>query len=71
MAEEKYAHMFQKNGRKTKDIRKALGAQLIQQDMKCSDEYVAQHIKENSYLQHFIRIDNWSNEAPFDLSLMA
>ena len=71
MAEDKYAHLFQKNGRKAKDIRKALGALLIQQDMKCSDEDVVQNIKENPYLQHFIGMDKWSNESPFDPSLMA
>jgi len=70
MAEERYSHMFQKNGRKAKDIRKALGALLIQQDLKCSDEDVVQNIKENPYLQHFIGMEKWSNEAPFDPSLM-
>lgn len=70
MAEEKYAHMFRKNGRRAKDIRMALGALLIQQDLKCSDEDVVQSIKENPYLQHFIGMNGWSNEAPFDASLM-
>ena len=70
MAEERYAHMFMKNGRKAKDIRIALGALLIQQQMKCSDEDVVQLIMENPYLQHFIGMDRWSNEAPFDPSLM-
>ena len=36
MAEERYSHMFQKNGRKAKDVQKALGALLIQQELKCS-----------------------------------
>ena len=70
MAEEKYSRMFHKNGRKAKDVRKALGALLIQQDLKCSDEDVVENIKENPYLQHFIGMDKWSNEAPFDPSLM-
>jgi len=70
MAEEKYAHMFQKNGRKAKDIRIALGALLIQQHMKCSDEDTVELISENPYLQHFIGMDKWSNKAPFDPSLM-
>jgi len=70
MAEERYAHTFMKNGRKAKDIRIALGALLIQQQMKCSDEDVVQLIMENPYLQHFIGMDRWSNEAPFDSSLM-
>jgi len=70
MAEEKYAHMFHKNGRKAKDIRKALGALLIQQQLKCSDADVVEMISENPYLQHFVGMDKWSNEAPFDPSLM-
>ena len=70
LAEEKYSHMFRKNGRKAKDIRIALGALLIQQDLKCSDELTVQHIMENPYLQHFIGMEQWSNEAPFDSSLM-
>ena len=70
MAEERYSRMFQKNGRKAKDIRKALGALLIQEELKCSDEDVVQNIMENPYLQHFIGMDKWSSEAPFDPSLM-
>jgi hypothetical protein len=70
MAEEKYAHIFHKNGRKAKDIRKALGALLIQQHLKCSDADVVEMISENPYLQHFVGMDKWSNEAPFDPSLM-
>jgi hypothetical protein len=63
-------HMFRKNGRRAKDIRMALGALLIQADLKCSDQLVVQHIMENPYLQHFIGMERWSNEAPFDPSLM-
>lgn len=70
MADEKYSHMFRKNGRKAKDIRKALGALLIQRDLGCSDVDTVQHIMENPYLQHFIGMTGWSNEAPFDPSLM-
>lgn len=70
MADEKYSHMFRKNGRKAKDIRKALGGLLIQQDLQCSDVETVQHIRENPYLQHFIGMNGWSNEAPFDASLM-
>jgi len=69
-AEEKYAHMFQKNGRKAKDIRIALGALLIQQDLQCSDEETVQIISENPYLQYFIGMDRWSGKAPFEASLM-
>jgi len=62
--------MFMKNSRKAKDIRITLGALLIQQQMKCSDEDVVELIKENPYLQHFIGMNKWSNEALFDPSLM-
>jgi len=70
MAEERYMHMFRKNGRKAKDIRIALGALLIQQDLQCSDELTVQNIMENPYLQHFIGMSKWSSDAPFDPSLM-
>ena len=40
MAEERYVRMFHKNGRKAKDVHKALGALFIQQELKCSDEDV-------------------------------
>jgi hypothetical protein len=38
--------------------------------LQCSDEEVVTQIKENPYLQHFVGMNKWSNEAPFDSSLM-
>jgi len=70
MAEEKYRHMFQKNGRPAKQIRMALGALIIQETLKCSDEETLQNIVENPYLQHFIGLPHFTNEAPFHPSLM-
>jgi hypothetical protein len=70
LAEEKYRHMFRKNGRKSKDIRMALGALLIQEHLQCSDEEVVQSIMEQPYLQHFIGLKKFTNQAPFDPSLM-
>ena len=70
MAEEKYSHMFRKNGRPAKDIRMALGALLIKEYLKCSDEEVVAQISENPYLQGFIGLKSFTNEPPFDPSLM-
>jgi len=70
MAEEKYSHMFQKNGRPAKDIRMALGALLIKEYLQCSDEEVVELICENPYLQSFIGLKSFTDEPPFDPSLM-
>ena len=70
MAEEKYSHMFRKNGRPAKQIRMALGALLIKEYEKCSDVDVVQNIMENPYMQHFVGLKKFTNEAPFDPSLM-
>ena len=70
MAESKYAHMFRKNGRPAKDIRMALGALLVKEYLQCSDEEVVEQITENPYLQHFIGLQGFTNQAPFHPSLM-
>jgi hypothetical protein len=70
MAEEKYSHMFRKNGRPAKDIRMALGALLIKEYLQCSDEEVVEQIIENPYLQGFIGLKSFTNTPPFDPSLM-
>lgn len=70
LAEEKYAHMFRKNGRPSKDIRMALGALLIKEYLQCSDEETVQSILEQPYLQHFIGLKKFTNQAPFDATLM-
>jgi len=70
MAEQKYKHMFRKNGRPAKSIRMALGALLIQESKGLSDEETVMEIMESPYLQHFIGLKKYTNEAPFDASLM-
>ena len=70
MAEEKYSHMFRKNGRPAKQIRMALGSLLIKEYLQCSDEEVVQNIMENPYLQYFIGLKKFATEKPFDASLM-
>ena len=70
LAEEKYSHMFRKKGRPAKHIRMALGALLIKEFEQCSDEEVVQRIMENPYLQYFVGLKQFTNEPPFDSSLM-
>lgn len=70
MAEKKYEHMFRKNGRPAKQIRIALGALLIKEYLKCSDEETVQNIAEQPYLQYFIGLKRFTSEPPFDASLM-
>jgi hypothetical protein len=70
LAEAKYSYMFRKNGRPAKDIRMALGALLIKEYLQCSDEETLQSIAEQPYLQHFIGLKKFTNQAPFDASLM-
>ena len=70
MAEQKYTSMFRKNGRPAKDIRMALGALLIKEYLQCSDEETVQYIAEQPYLQYFIGLKEFTNQPPFDPSLM-
>jgi hypothetical protein len=70
LAEQKYMAMFKDDGRPAKNIRMALGALLIQEDKKTSDEETVQEIIENPYLQYFIGLKQFTNEKPFDPSLM-
>jgi len=70
LAEQKYSHMFKKNGRPAKQIRMALGSLLIKEFLQCSDEEVVQSILEQPYLQYFVGLKKFTTEAPFDPSLM-
>ncbi len=69
-AEAKYMHMFCKHGRPAKHIRMALGALIIQQTLKISDEETVEQITENPYLQSFVGLKEYTSEKPFDPSLM-
>jgi len=70
LAEEKYSHMFRKNGRPAKQIQMALGSLLIKEYLQCSDEEVVQSITEQPYLQYFVGLKKYTSEPPFDPSLM-
>jgi hypothetical protein len=69
-ADDRYAAMFRKNGRPAKSIRMALGALIIQQTKGLSDEETVREITESPYLQFFIGLKEFTNNPPFDASLM-
>ncbi|ATW28200.1 IS5 family transposase [Candidatus Formimonas warabiya] len=68
--EEKYAATFSDNGAPGKPVRMALGAIIIKERLGLSDEETLQQIIENPYLQLFIGLQEYTNAAPFDASLM-
>ena len=53
-----------------KPVRMALGALIIKERMGLTDEETVEQIKENPYLQCFIGLKEFSDEAPFDASMM-
>ena len=70
--EEEYAKKFSTNGMgaPAKPFRMALGAELIKRKLDIADEEVVQQIRENPYLQYFIGMEGYQEEAPFDASMM-
>ncbi len=66
-----YAEKFsEKMGAPAKPFRMALGALIIKEKLGISDRETVEQIKENPYLQYFIGMSNYSNEAPFEASMM-
>ena len=47
----------------------ALGALIIKERLGKSDRETVEQIRENPYLQYFIGISSYSNEAPFNPSM--
>ena len=70
VVEERYAAQFVDNGHQAHSARTALGALLIKQRFKCSDEWVVRHVSENPYLQYFIGMKEYTNRCPFGASTM-
>ncbi len=69
--EVEYAEKFsEKMGAPAKPFRMALGALIIKEKLGISDRETVEQIKENPYLQYFIGMSNYSNEAPFEASMM-
>ena len=69
--EDEYAENFSKKmGAIAKPFRMALGALIIKEKLGTSDRETVEQIRENPYLQYFLGLSSYSNEAPFDASLM-
>ncbi len=69
--EAEYAENFsEKMGAPAKPFRMALGALIIKEKLGISDRETVEQIKETPYLQYFIGLSEYSNEAPFEASMM-
>lgn len=69
--EEEYGKIFsQTTGAPAKPFRMALGALIIKEKLGTSDRETLEQIKENPYLQYFIGLSSYSNEEPFESSMM-
>ena len=69
--EDEYASIFSEEiGAPAKSFRMALGALIIKEKLGISDRETVEQIKENPYLQYFIGISSYSNETPFDASML-
>lgn len=69
--EEEYAKKFTiEIGAPAKPSRMALGALIIKEKLGISDRETVEQIRENPYLQYFIGLKNYRNEAPFEASML-
>lgn len=70
--EDKYAEQFSRDnmGAPAKSLRTALGALIIKERLAITDEETVEQIRENPYLQYFIGLHEYQEEAPFDPSMM-
>ena len=69
--EAEYAKNFPtEKGAPAKSFPMALGALIIKEKLGISDRETVEQIRENPYLQYFIGQSNYSNELPFDPSLL-
>lgn len=69
--EEEYAKNFSLDmGAPALPFRVALGSLIIKEKLGTSDRETVEQIKENPYLQYFIGQIHYSNEVPFDASLL-
>ena len=71
MFEAKYAELFPSDtGNVAKPLRMTLGALIIQTKFQYSDRELVEQIAENPYLQYFIGLPGFREEAPFDASTL-
>jgi hypothetical protein len=71
LAESFYAEQFSQNpqGPSAKPARLALGALIIKERLGVSDEEAVEQIRENPYLQYFLGLYEFRDQAPFDPSM--
>ena len=66
-----YSDLFPSNtGNVAKPARVAFGALVIKETLGLTDEETVEQIRENPYLQYFLGYKEYTNEKPFDPSLM-
>ncbi len=66
-----YAEQFSEDmGAPAKRFRMALGALIIKERLGTSDRETIEQIRENPYLQYFIGLHEYSDQAPFDASML-
>ncbi len=69
--ETEYAAKFSlKMGAPAKPFRMALGALIIKERLGTSDEETVEQIRENPYLQYFLGLNEYTNEAPFEAPIL-
>lgn len=69
--ETEYANQFsQKMGAPAKPFQMALGALIIKERLGTSDEETVEQIRENPYLQYFLGLTEYTNQAPFEASML-
>lgn len=67
----KYAELFpSETGNVAKPLRMALGALIIQTKFQYADRELVEQLTENPYLQYFIGLPGYQEEAPFDASTL-
>jgi transposase, IS5 family len=70
--ESEYAQLFSEDmGAPAKSFRMALGSLIIKERLRTDDRETVEQIKENPYLQYFIGLSSYSNESPFDPSMLS
>jgi transposase, IS5 family len=69
--ESEYASFFSEEmGAPAKTFRIALGSLIIKEKLGISDRETVEQIRENPYLQYFIGLSSYSNDYPFDPSML-
>lgn len=65
--EEKYAELFPSDtGNVAKPLQMALGSLIIQAKFQYTDRELVEQLTENPYLQYFIGLPGYQDEASFD-----